>query len=104
MTPLEKEFETAMLDIYEQAKRFKYYPTYFLRMVQEHGGVGAAKRLLAAPNAQQGLFTLWELGGLDFSMEALVSEPKFQPLFTEIEIAEARRRLEKLDYFKNKKR
>jgi hypothetical protein len=100
MTPLEKEFETAMLDTYEQAKHYKYYPTYFLRMVHEHGGVGAAKRLLAAKDAQQGLFTLWELGGLEFSMEALVLQEHFQVLFTEAEIAEARRRLDKLGYFK----
>jgi len=103
MISLEKQFEAAMLDTYEQAKRFKYYPTYFLRMVQEHGGVGAAKRLLAASNAQQGLNTLWELGGLDFSMEALVIQDKFRSLFTDVELAEARRRLELLDYFKNKK-
>ena len=104
MTPLEKEFEAAMLDTYEQAKRFKYYPIYFLRMVQEHGGVGAAKRLLAAQSAQQGLFTLWELGGLDFSMEALLLQEKFQPLFSEAELAEAHQRLDKLGYFKTSKR
>ncbi len=104
MTPLEKEFQAAMLDVYEQATRFKYYPTIFLQMVQEHGGVGAAKRLLAAKNAQQGLFTLKRLDLLDHSMEVLVLEEKFQPLFSRAEIAEARRRLEELGYFKTQKR
>ncbi len=103
MTSLEKAFEDAMLDTYEQAKRFKYYPTYFLRMVQERGGIGAAKHLLAVQNAQQGLYTLWELGGLEFSMEALVIQPNFESLFTEHERTEARRRLEALDYFKNER-
>jgi hypothetical protein len=102
MTPLEKAFEAAMLDTYEQSKRFKYYPTYFLRMVQEHGGVGTAKRLLASQNAQKGLFTLWELGGLDFSMEALVLNQKFQRLFTQEELGEAHRRLAQLHYFQER--
>jgi hypothetical protein len=102
MTPLEKEFEAAMLDTYDQTSQFHYYPTYFLRMVQEYGGVGAAKRLLAAPNAQQGLYKLWELGGLDFSMEALVIQEKYQSLFTAEELAEAHKRLDALKYFDRK--
>lgn len=34
------------------------------------------------------------------SVEAAVIQPRFKPLFPSKEIAEAKRRLEKLDYFK----
>ncbi len=98
MAALEKEFEAAMLDIYEQAKRYKYYPTYFIRMVHEYGGVGAAKRLLAAPTAQEGLTKLWELKRLDLSMENLVRQDRFHSLFTKEEINIARQRLEDLGF------
>lgn len=102
MTPLEQEFERDMLNIYELAKRYKYDSTYFVRMVHEYGGVGAAHRLLSAPNAQQGLTTLWKLGRLDLSMEALVIQGKYAPLFTPAEIVIAHKRLDDLGYFKTK--
>ena len=38
-----------MLNIYNAAAKLGYRPTYFLRMVREHGGVAAAKRLLSSP-------------------------------------------------------
>lgn len=98
MTPLEQEFEEDMLNIYEQAKRYKYYPNYFVQMVHEHHGVGAAQRLLAKPDFSQGLTKLWELGRLDLSMEALVVREQYAPLFTQEEIAVAQKRLDELGF------
>ncbi|RIK29407.1 MAG: hypothetical protein DCC52_07385 [Chloroflexi bacterium] len=100
MAPTEKAFEEAMLDIYEQAKEYGYYPNYFLRMVQEHGAVDAAKRLLEAENPTYGLAKLWELKRLDLSMEALVIQPQFQSLFTTREVDKAMQTLKALGYFK----
>ena len=68
-------------------------------MIDEFGAVEATKRLLATQEIQTGLMRLWELKSLDKSMEALVIQDRFCPLFTEFEIAEARRRLDELDYF-----
>ena len=62
-------------------------------------GVETAKRLLQKSDAQQGLFTLYDLGLLRESVEASVINEKFQSLFTKDEIEEARRRLEELGYF-----
>lgn len=87
-----------MIGVYENAREHEYYATYFKQMVDQHGGLGAAKRLLAKPEVQEGLMRLWELHQLDHSMEALVIQERFHPLFTEAEIAEARRRLEELGY------
>lgn len=93
-------FHQAMLAIYEKAKNEcgGYRATYFLRMVQEHGGVQAARKLLAGPQAQEGLFKLWDCRRLDISMEALVLAPEWRPLLSEQERAIARKRLEQLGY------
>jgi hypothetical protein len=100
---LEEQFHHAMIGVYENAKDHDYFATYFKRMIDQYGGLGAAQRLLAKPEIQEGLMKLWELDCLDQSMETLVIKEKFRPLFTPAEIAEARRRLEELDYFRGKK-
>ena len=99
MKSLPDRFHAAMLQIYQTALEHGYRATYFNRMVDEHGGVEAAHRLLTDADAQPGLFRLWELDLLDSSVEALVIQDQFQPLFSEQEITEARRRLEELGYF-----
>ena len=97
---LEAEFEEALHGTYNAAKERGYIATYFLQMLEEHGGVETAKRLLAKSDVQAGLYKLWELDLLDQSMEVLILQKKFRSLFTETEIVESRRRLEALGYFK----
>jgi hypothetical protein len=99
MIELENQFHHAMIGIYETANDNDYFASYFKRMIDLNGGLETAKRLLAKPGIQEGLMKLWELGLLDHSMEALVIQERFQPLFTEAEITEARRRLDELGYF-----
>ena len=103
MKTLEEQFHTAMLTTYEEGTKRGYFPTIFLQMLHEHGGVETAKRLLAVKEPQTGFYKLWELCLLHESMEAHVIQEKYRPLFTEEEIQEANRRLEALDYFKEKK-
>ena len=99
---LEIEFHQSMLRIYKLAKEdCQYTPTRFLQMVQEYGGLKTAKRLLANQEMQSGLTTLWECGRMDLSMEALVINPKYQPLFTEAEIETARARLASYGFIEN---
>ncbi len=100
MGELSDEFHAAMIGVYERAKQQEYFATYFKGMLDQHGGVVTAKRLLAKREIQDGLMRLWEMGLLESSMEALVVQERFQPLFSGAEIAEARRRLEELGYFK----
>ena len=95
---LEGEFHRAMLSIYDAAAKLGYRPTRFLQMVDEHGGVAAARRLLGGPVAQSGLTTLWELGRLDISMEALVVQERWQPIFSDAERQAARDRLSAYGY------
>lgn len=97
---LEAEFEHKLRNTYEAAKARGYFATYFDQMLNEHGGVETAKRLLAKTEPQTGLFELYNLELLADSMEAVVIQERFHSLFTEKEIAEAHKRLEELDYFK----
>ncbi len=101
MTPLEREFHQNCLEGSETLrKECGYNPTYFLRMVHEHGGVEAVRRLLKSENFQAGLTTLWELKRLDDSIEAAVLHKKWAPLFTEAEKKTALKRLEAMDWKK----
>lgn len=96
---LEFNFEVEMLRLYEEAKKISYRPTIFLKMVYELGGVTAAKKLLAADDyLSEGIKKLWELGRLDLSVEALVLKPEHRNLFTEAELATAKKRLNELKY------
>lgn len=100
MSPIADDFRRGMVAVYAVAAEHGYRATYFMRMVDEHGGVEAAKRLLACETIQSGLMSLWDLHLLGHSMEALVLQERFRELFTDIQLREARRRLEELHYFK----
>lgn len=94
MTDLVAEFNQAMLGIYEEAKEFDYNATRFRMMLEEHGGVETARRLLTASDAQAGLTRLWENDRLDLSVERHVLQPRFRDLFDESLRREAANRLD----------
>jgi len=93
---LNNEFE----EIIKKARDRGFTPTRFMQMLSEHGAVVTAKRLLATQEPQTGLFELYHLGLLNESMEAIVIKEKYSALFAHEEIAEAKKRLEELGYFK----
>ena len=95
MPTLEEQFHHAMIGVADYANQHQF-GIRFRQMIDEHGAVDAAKRLLATQEIQTGLMRLWELKALDESMEAPVIQERFRQLFTEEEIVEARRRLEEL--------
>ena len=95
---LQAQFHQEMLRLYDEASTFGYRPTYFLRMVNDHGGVPAAKILLGKDAPSYGFERLWEEGRLDISVEALVLREPWHRLFDEGELREAERRMEGSDY------
>lgn len=89
------EFTRLMVDGIDRLQReIVYNPTRFRQMVGEHGGVGAAQRLLRGPDASDGFTTLWEAHRLELSVEAHVLLPRFASLFAQRELRMARHRLE----------
>jgi len=75
-----------------------YRPTAFLRMVADHGAVGAAKSLLSSPNYQYGFEKLYEHHRLEWSVEAHIVLPWYRDLFTFDEILTAETRLALVDF------
>lgn len=95
---LAQEFEHDMREGVRKCREFGYVPTLWIRMMSEHGAVGAAKHLLHGTRASDGFTRLWEEGRLDLSVEFVVLWPKYADLFTGAERAEARRRLEMYEF------
>ena len=93
MDDLEMGFHQAMLGIYDQAVQLGYRPTYFRRMVEEQGGLRAAKQLLQGDTLSSGFERLWELGRPDLTVESLALLEPWCKLFSDDELRTAERRL-----------
>lgn len=93
------DFGKAMLSTYERARdEAGYTATYFLGMLADLGPLETARKLLAAPAVSDGFAALWERGRLDLTVESLVLEERFAPLFTEEELDRARNRLDQFGH------
>ena len=96
---LEAEFDEAMLDIYRHAKSDAgYTATRFLGMVVSRGGLDTAQYLIHADTISDGYAALCERNRLDLTVEYLILEPKWKPLFTKAERHVAVRRLREYGY------
>jgi hypothetical protein len=92
---LEREFHGEMISCYKEAREEGYTPSIFLQMVNEMGGVAAAKKLINDATPSDGFRRLWEMGRLDLTVEYVVtSETKYRDLFTPAERLSARKRYE----------
>jgi 5-methylcytosine-specific restriction enzyme A len=102
----EDEFYEAMLALYKRTLKEIGYPSnYFLRAVrgdQINHGLAYAKRLLR-PRKQGTIHKGWQAvidaGRPDLTVEYLVQKPRFVGLFTQDEIAEAKKRLAEIPKF-----
>ena len=90
MSPLEKELETALLNLYERWKSFAPAKNIFLRMVKPtadkrlyKGPCGTVRFLLAKPSPSLGFVDIVRAGHRDLTVEALILQPKWKPLFTD---------------------
>ncbi|KUP96514.1 GmrSD restriction endonuclease domain-containing protein [Thermobifida cellulosilytica] len=97
--PLTQEFAQALRSVYTRARdEAGYTPTHLLSMIADLGPLGTARRLLHAPTVSDGFSALWERGRLDLTVEAVVCEPRFAPLFEDREVEVARKRLSQFGY------
>jgi hypothetical protein len=85
-------FDEVMMQIYLTAKKDAgYNATRFLQMLNEHGGLETARRLL--PHMSDGFTELWQRKRLDLTVEMLILQPRWHDLFSDGERDIARRRL-----------
>lgn len=97
------QFTAAMFEIYRRAKVEEgYSATFFLQMLTDRHGLETARTLINARKESAGYTALQQLGRLDLTVEALVTEnPKWRKLFTETELKSAEDRLAKYEYKPN---
>ena len=96
MEPLAEQFEQRLRESIRLCIALGYRPSVFIDMMERYDGVQTAKRLIAAGDIQSGFRRLAEMGRLDLSMEQIMLEPEFAPLFTREELTAARWRLDQL--------
>jgi len=93
---LEDEFHRALENrVYADIKSHDF-PEFLLQAMRRYGGVFAAKQILSISPVRSGLVELREQGRLDKSVEALMLQERWRPLFSEDELNLARRRLRDL--------
>lgn len=76
-----------------ECHRLGYHPTRFEQMLQKEPPIDLAKRLIISGELQDGLKTLARLKRLDLSLESIVLEDRFRPLFSQEHLEAARWRL-----------
>jgi hypothetical protein len=89
---LEREMRKALVDIFKQCAALNYRPTGMLDLMEEHGPIGAVRRLIANP-ISDGFNKLALLGRLDLAVERLALQDRWAGVFSEKELDICRRRL-----------
>jgi 5-methylcytosine-specific restriction protein A len=82
---LQLQFHKEMLNIYEEARKIGYNASRFKQMVANQGGYVVAKKLINNNTPSDGFVSLWELGRLDLTVEALILKEEYRPLFSDEE-------------------
>ncbi len=99
LSEMENHFDAAMMNIYHRAlNECGYRATRFLQMLFDHRGLETARILLHASHVSDGYIALWERKRLDLTVEALILESEWRPLFSDQELKIARKRLADYGY------
>ncbi len=89
-----RRFDAAMLEAYEAWRReIRHSATRFRQTLDKRGGVETARRLLGNPDVSSTFTKLQAADRLELTVEYLVLQRDFAPLFTFEERGTARRRL-----------
>ena len=93
------DFTQAMRDLYRRTFQvLKYNAHNFLKMLDAQYGYDTALQLVLAAKPPSGFAYLWKKGRLDLSVEALVLQPKWHPLFPDEVLLAAHSLLKEYEY------
>jgi DNA-binding transcriptional regulator YiaG len=95
-----KEFDDVLIERCKNLAEKGIDVSYIQNEFKNYHGVMTAKRLFYWKKGLEQLKKIQDKGLLDQSVESLVLQKKFESLFTKEDVAEARRRLDNLGYFK----
>jgi len=93
---LESEFTARLQDAIGQSRALGYPPNRFEQMLAEHGAYALARKLVKSGELQDGLKAMAKLNRMDLTMESIMLEAKFRPLFTSQELSAAKWRLDQV--------
>ncbi len=97
MDPLELEFERRLLDAIRTSINLGYNPIRITEMIETRGGKGTAIDLVGAGEIQEGLRRIVEMDHRELSVESIMLEAQFAPLFENRVLAAARWRLDRAE-------
>ena len=93
---LGEQFRERLILLYHETGSVVHYPRVLMEMVQNHGGIEAAKLIIQDMTCT--FEKLWEAQRLDLSVEAVVLEPQWAELFEPDDLNIARQRLTDAGY------
>jgi len=79
---LAKKFEQRLRDSIPACARFNYHPRRFAKMLDDSDAMTVARSLVKSGDLQTGLRTLAKNKRLELSLESIMLEPEFLPLFS----------------------
>jgi hypothetical protein len=89
-----EQFQTAILELDEIIReQTNYRPNLMKRMIHEVGGYTTAVRLVDRPHPTEGFTQLVMRGRKDLTVEALIADQRWSPLFEARIVGIAKRRL-----------
>lgn len=100
-TELERSFTGAIRGLHSQtihATRGEYAPTGLLELVDDYGGIEAARNLIHRSSPSPGYQKLYHRRLLNLTVEALVLQPQWARLFDREDLIAARSRLSKYEF------
>ncbi len=89
----ELQFNERMNRLCAQWREVGYHANYFQRMLEEHGGLETARRLLNDQRIQDGFTNLILMGYRNLTMEHVIVDEHWDALFTEEQMNVARQRV-----------
>lgn len=93
MEPLEQQFEERLRATLPICRALGYDPWQFEEILNDLGGRQTARKLVLSGEFQYGIGPLAQLRRLDLSLEHIMQEAQFAPLFTQQELEAAGWRL-----------
>lgn len=90
--PSESDFKAELMATYKECEKLGYRPTGMLQMIENHGAIETARRLITGPPSD-GYARLAMLGRLDLAIESIVQKEPWSRLFTDDERKRAQTRL-----------
>ena len=96
MSQLEQDFDARIRAAIIECHRLRYYPSDFEEMLRCATAIRVAEKLVTSGELQSGLKRLAQLNRLDLSIEFIMLETQFQPLFKEPVLEAAQWRLDQV--------